>query len=784
VKTFIASAPRRRRPAHLAALSLLLAAGCQTGRQDLVDRRPDREIEVGPPPPGHVKIVGEPVPNWKPADMFAAPRAGNPLSWSPLGPRPILDEFWSGDDDASGRVVSIATHPTDPDVVYIASASGGIWKTTDGGLLWSPLTDELSILNHGAVALDPISPDTVYAGTGEYTTDSSGDGLFRSTDAGVTWEQIGTAPQVGGKISRIAVDPTDSQVIHVSGSRGYVRSIDGGDTWSLRLFGSASDLVVNPDNPDILYVGRYGDGIYRSINGGDTLVELTGGLPTSGLSRIILAIAASNPNSVYAAIINNSSGLLGLYKTVNGGDNWTKMVNTPDFPNPQGWYDACMTVDPADEDHLYAGGVFPSYAVAGVIESTDGAGSWTDITVGALGGQLHPDQQTMAFGPDGTLWVGNDGGIWKTVDQGQSWINTNATLTVTQNYNIALHPSDPAQLIGGTQDNGTVSRQSNVEEWPQILGGDGGFAAYDTELPTRRYVTYVGLSVYRLLGGNAAYISGPWGSDPVNFIAPLVMDPNNTHSLLGGTNRVWRTTNAHTLASWTAISTSAVSGGGTLNAIAVAVGASNTIYTGSSTGRVYFTSDAANWFDRSAGLPGGQVSDLFIDPTDPAVVYVSFHNLTGSRVLRSEDFGANWTNVTGDLPTNVGAHALAVDWRFDPPALYVGAGSGVYASLNGGANWIKDGTDLPNANVGDLAIDPVSKRIFVGTYGRGAWMAPLPLIPGDIDADDDVDFDDASALIAVLLDNPLDEDHISRCDLDMSGAADGADLAPFILTLL
>ncbi len=686
-------------------------------------------MSFGPPPPGYVRIRGEAVPGWKPEDMLPGARnARSGLAWSPLGPRPILSEYWSGNDDASGRVVSIAPHPTDPDIVYLASASGGIWKTTDGGDLWIPLTDELSSLNHGCVALDPSNPDTVYVGTGEYPTNTNGDGLFRSFDGGITWTRIATTGQVGTRCSRIIVDPTDPDIIHVTGNSGYIRSTDGGLSWSTMLFGSASDLALNPLNPSILYVGRRGDGVYQSTDGGTSLVRLGGGLPSSNVARILVSIAASNPDIVYTAIVDNGSHLRGLYKTTDGGAIWTLMGNTPDFPYPQGWYDVFLGVDPTDEDTLFAGGVFPSYAVAGVIRSTDGGANWTDISVDPFGGQLHPDQHAVAFGPTGALWVGNDGGIWRSDNGGQSWQNKNATLTLTQNYNIALHPTDPDLMMGGTQDNGTVGRDFGTDDWPQIIGGDGGFLAYDSDSPTRRYTTYVRLSVYRFVGGGAQNITGPWDSDSVAFIAPLVMDPNDPHILLGGTNRIWRTTNAHTGANWTAISSSIVSSGGVMNAIAVATGDSDIIYTGSSGGTVYVTTDGSSWVNRSAGLPGGgQISDISIDPENPATAYVAFHRTSGTRVVRTDDFGENWDSVTGNMPSGISARALAVDWRMSPPGLYAGSGVGVYSSNDGGVSWEKDGTDLPNVNIGDLVIDPVQDTITAGTYGRGVWRAQLPV---------------------------------------------------------
>lgn len=723
-------------------IALFLISGCQ-----MTSLRNDHGMKFGPAPPGYERIVGEPVPGWTPQDMMGGNRqAGDPLmQWDVIGPKPILDEFWSGNDDASGRVVSIATHPTNPDIVYIASASGGMWKTTDGGATWVPKTDELSILNHGHVALDPSNPETVYLGTGEYTMLSSGDGLFRSTDGGTTFTRIGTTAEVGNQCSKIKIDPTNSDIIHLTGRGGYVRSVDGGANWETPLTGSCSDLALNPNDPSIVYVARHGTGVYKSTDGGASFTQLTNGLPSSGVNRIVMAMADSNPSVLYVAIINGSSGLLGMYKTTDAGASWTQLTNTPNFPSPQGWYDCFVGVDPTDEDAVYAGGVFPTYAVAGVIRTTNGGASWTDITIGGNGVQLHPDQHAIGFGPDGEMWIGNDGGVWSSVDGGQTWLNHNNQLTVTQNYSIAVHPNNPALVTGGTQDNGTVGRDLGTDQWPQVLGGDGGFLAYDFDSPTRRYTTYVYLTVYRIsAGGSATNISGPWSGDPKNFIAPLVMDPSDSRTLLGGTNRVWRTTSASTSATWTAISTSSVSGGGRLNAIAVGpdtASPSNNIYTGSTNGRVFFTSNGSTWSDRSSGLPGSGVSDIMVSPVDEADAYVSFFRSTGGRVYKTTNTGMSWINVTGSLPTGVTPRAMAIDWEFNPPGIYVGSGAGVYVSLDNGVTWTKDGADLPNVNIGDLFIDFERAEITAGTFGRGAWRSPLARPPScffDDDCDDNL----------------------------------------------
>ncbi|MCC6428635.1 MAG: hypothetical protein IT435_17675 [Phycisphaerales bacterium] len=649
------------------------------------------------------------------------------MSWSPIGPRPITGESNSGKGNASGRVISIAPHPTDANICYISSASGGVWKTTNGGTNWTPLTDELPTTNGGAITLDPADPDTIYYGTGEWQQQSQGDGVYRSTDAGATWVQIATVAQTGDQISGIAVAPGNSSLIYVTSRSGFHRSLDGGATWNTKLNGNATALVTHPTNGAIVYIGfafpTNPSGIYKSNDSGDSFTAAT-----LANSRVVMDISKSNPNVLYAAFIGGND-LIGLVKTINAGANWTQIA-APNFCWPQCSYDAYVAVDPNDSSSntVYCGGVDP-YAITGVIKTTNGGASWTEISTG--GDKLHPDHHAMAFGPGGIIWEGNDGGVSKSTNAGTSWINCNADFQISQIYNIVQHPTSPQRFLGGTQDNGTPERIAANNSWPQLRAGDGGFSVFDFADSTVRYTTYPRLLIFRFNGGIETEITGAWKkADPVNFTAPMVGDPNAATTLVGGTNRVWRTVDADAAKpTWNAISTNAVGAGGTLNSIAIAKTDSNTIYTGSSTGKVFVTNDLSNWNNRSAGLPTGNIGDIVISPTDPATAFVTFWDvMTGGRIFKTTNSGVNWTNITGTLPNGVGAQALAIDWAWPAvPGMYVGTGAGVYVSLDGGQNWIKDGPDLPNVNINDLFIDPALRTIVAGTYGRGAWRSNLPV---------------------------------------------------------
>lgn len=707
--------------------------------------------EMGPPPPGYWRILGNEVPNWTPEMMHQ--RDGGPYAWTSIGPKPITNEFWSGEGDASGRVVSIAPHPLDPNTVYIASASGGIWKTTDAGATWLPLTDELASLAHGAVAVSLSNPDIVIAGTGEYTTRSQGGGIFRSVDAGASWERIGATLTVGSAFSGIAIHPTNPDIIHITTSLGYRRTVNGGLSWQAATTGlssgACSSLVMDPFDPDTIYVAKHNVGIFKSVDGGVTMTQQLNGLPLSGITRIVMATCASDSKVLYAAFIDEGAGLQGLYRTTNGGLSWTKLGNTPNFPLPQGWYNVFVGVSPNDPNTVYCGGVHP-YAVAGIIKSTDGGGTWTDITRNA-----HPDQHAIAFGPTGTIWVGNDGGVFKSDDEAATWLNCNSTLTITQHYNLAPNPNDLFQILGGTQDNGTPMRVDGSLAWPQVIAGDGGPAAFDFLDSTRFYTTYVYLTITRFTSSDARDITGPWGgaSDPqetVNFIAPLVMDPNNPQTLLGGTYRPWRTQNAGaTFPQWGVISNFKFDSTDALNTIAVAKGNSNVIYCGSSGGNVYVTTDGGATWDRYSRedvdpefsvpeFPAEGVTDIMIDPrdTDGSTAYISFIASSGPRIFKTTNYGervsatqAGWASVTGALATGARINCIAADWfpTSGPVVLFAGSGAGVYSSTDDGAVWTKDGPELPNVNCQDLFVDSRTgiRTVTAATYGRGMWQAPL-----------------------------------------------------------
>ncbi|MBI4409928.1 MAG: Ig-like domain-containing protein [Gemmatimonadetes bacterium] len=662
-------------------------------------------------------------------------------AWTPLGPGAIPISLGS-----AGRLTAIAVHPTNSNIVFVGGAQGGVWKTTDGGATWTPLTDGECSLAMGALAIDPLNPSVVYAGTGEqhFSGDSYyGCGLLRSTDGGTTWTRLGASvfdlPSGGAKISRIVIDSstaggTATTTLYVASDFGLYKSTDGGATWTQVQAGIATDLVMDPTNRLVLYAalgnpfGGSGNGVYKTTDAGLTWTQLSVGFPASNVGRINLALARSAPAVLHAAVqdafdgVGSDGGFLGLWKTTDGGASWSQAPASGASCAPQCWYDMFVAVHPNDPNTVYFGGV-------SLFKSTDGGNSFPSILNG-----IHVDQHAWAFDPQNPdiVFAGNDGGIYRSADAGASWTSLNNNLAITQFYaGISLHPTDTATILGGTQDNGTL-QYAGVPTWQHVLGGDGGFTGIDFLDPTVSYAEtqwtppcgFCGprrrqppLASFQLV------LNGIDTSDRGLFIPPLVMSPTKPQRLYFGTFRLYRTDNRGD--AWAAISPDLTQGGGRISAIAEAPSDSLTIYVGTSNGLVQVTSDGGgSWTRITTNLPTRFVTAIALHPVDADVAYVTFSGFGSAHVFKTTDRGASWQSISGDLPdvpVNAFAHVSA--------ELYVGTDLGVFRSMDGGASWTPFNDGMPNVAVFDLVYRPSLGTLVAATHGRGMFRTSVALAP-------------------------------------------------------
>jgi photosystem II stability/assembly factor-like uncharacterized protein len=675
-------------------------------------------------------------------------------SWTPAGPYNI-----------GGRVTALAVVPGGA-TVFLGSANGGVFKSLDGGVNWTAVFNRDYGFSIGALALDPSDPDVVYCGTGEANSavdTYDGAGLYRSTDGGTTWAGLGLVET--RRIGRVAVDPSNPDRIFVAAmgtqfstnpDRGLYRSEDGGQSWTKVLFVSDStgcaDVVINPANPETVYCSMWervrrptyrrafgpSCGIWRSTDSGTTWTRLLNGLPAPGdnVGRIGLAIAASQPSTVYAQIISGASGGytgLGLYRTTDGGASWTRrdVSGFTGIFGGFGWYFGELGVDPTNPNRVFAMGV-------DMVRSTDGGANFSSVLGGA-----HVDQHAIWIDPSNPdrIYLGNDGGFYSTATGAGPWFKA-VTLDITQFYAANIDPANPARLIGGTQDNNTMITSGSPSGWTQILGGDGFHCVIDPVFPNTILAEYQfgsgGSGPLRTTNGGGGW-SAPSGiitTDRFNWSTPIVMNPLNRHVVLTGSHRVYRSTN-------NGVSYSPISGDltqnlpsqlvySTLTTLDICPSDTSLYYAGSDDGKVWRSTNRGGiWTDISAGLPVRWVTRVVGDPVDPMKVYVTLSGFGldehEPHVYRSTDRGTTWTPVSGNLP-DVPVNDVVVD-PLDTNRLYVATDTGVWWTSDGGSLWVPLGQGLPFTAVFDLNLHAPSRTLVAATHGRSQWKLDLDEMP-------------------------------------------------------
>jgi photosystem II stability/assembly factor-like uncharacterized protein len=731
------------------------------------------------------KAIDAGAPGWDGLTGFGLDPTGGPppaiplssSSWTLIGPAPVNGGQVGGGGAVSGRVAGLAADPSNANILYMAAAGGGVWKTTDAGVTWTPLTDGQSTLFMGAIAVAKSNSSVIYAGTGEDTNSGLsfyGRGVLKSTDGGASWTLLTN----GGKfdrqtISKIAIDPGDANTVYVAmassgingttGNSGVWKSTDGGSTWTNTTTGISnvtgsndfSDIIIDPSSTSTLYCaigdvnGSTANGVYKSTNGGTSwsaagnFTSLDNG---TGLGNIKLAIAASSSSTLYAFASDASSNQDFVGKTTDGGTTWSKVSPSLDIFNGQGFYDVVVAVSPSDANTAFIGGAFNGTDSNGnftnqVLETTNGGTNWTDITIGADGNGVHPDHHAMTFDANGKLLDGNDGGVWRldtATTSNIKWTDLNGNLSTLQFIGIGMHPTDQNTVYGGTQDNGT-NKFTGALPWKHVQDGDGGFVAVDFTNPNTVYHTFFRVSgstsfIERSDDGGATWTdisSGVNSNDNSEFYPPYVMDPSNSSRLVLGTDHVYETTDKG--ATWTAVGTPGTGGfnasGDTVTAVAVAKSAPGTIYVAAGSANIFVTTnDGSSWTQRNIPNISDHIQTLVVDPSNSQVVYAIRDQFGQGKVFKSTDGGASWTDVSGNLP-DLPAYGFALDPAHN--AWYVGTDNGVFVSTNGGTSWAPFGTGLPNVQARFLQFDPALNVLAAGTHGRSVWeISTVPILGG------------------------------------------------------
>ncbi len=683
---------------------------------------------------------------------------------------------------ASGRVSDLAVHPQDGHTWYVAVASGGVWKTTDHGISWTPIFDDQGSYSIGVVTLDPNDPLTVWVGTGENNSQRSvgyGDGVYRSRDGGASWENVGLVESE--HVGRIAVDPRDSNRVFVAaqgplwrsgGDRGLYRTTDGGKTWKRVLHVSddtgVTDLVFDPRDPDVLYAAAYQrrrhvwtlinggpeSGLWKSTDGGDTWRELESGLPKVDLGRIGLAISPVDPDVVYA-IVEAAQGEGGFFRSTDRGESWEKRS---DHVSASPQYYQELFADPRDRDRVYSMSTFGQV-------SEDGGETWSRVGSDAR----HVDDHALWIDPADTdhLLIGCDGGVYESFDRGTSWRFFD-NLPVTQFYTVSVDDAEPFyNLYGGTQDNNTIGGPSRTvsghglmnRDFFVTLSGDGFKSQADPTDPDIIYSQYQygGLVRYDHKSGEILDIQPqPEPGEPPlrwNWASALLLSPHSPTRLYFGAQRLYRSDDRGD--TWRSVSgdltrdmdrnvlpvmgrvwsvdavakNASTSFYGTIVSLAESPLVEGLLYTGSDDGLVQVSEDGGSaWreIDKVPGVPEmSYVSDLAASLHDPDTVFAAFDNHKRGDfepyLAKSTDRGRTWTSIAGDLPERGTVYAVVED-HVDPDLLFAGTEFGLFFTTDGGGRWLELTGGMPTIAVYDLDVQRRESDLAVGSFGRGFFV--------------------------------------------------------------
>lgn len=673
--------------------------------------------------------------------------------------------------------------------MYVAVATGGIWKTTNAGLTWTPVSDSIGVSSIGAVAAAPSNGDVVWVGSGESNnmrSSSWGVGVFKSTDGGKTWSK----PMLPASqhIGRIVIDPRDPHVVYVAatgplwapgGERGLFKTTDGGATWTntkqLSEHTGFTDVVMDPNNPDVLYAASYQrerraygflpsgpeSGIWKTTDAGTSWTRLTKGLPEGDLGRIGLATCRSRPNTVYATVHAKGTAN-GLYRSDDAGATWRQT----DRANGTPWYYSQVRCDPTDAEHVIKLGV-------GSTESYDGGKTWRPY---AAGGGVHSDHHALWINPEDPEHhvLGNDGGVDITYDRGKTWYNVE-NIVGAQFYAISVDDQWPFyRVYGGLQDNQTWGGPNRTRnsfgptnaDWVRMAGGDGFFNVTDRFDPTIVYAESQngGIVRYHAKTGQTKGIKPPQRDGErhrYNWSAPIVPSRHAAGTVYFAANHVFKSADRGD--SWKTISADltrnlnrnqlpmrgsvpprdalglheGTAAFGNISAMSESPRRAGVLAVGTDDGVVAVTQNDGRTWNRVASFPGvpdtTYVSGVQLSTHAEGTVYATFdgHRSNDMKpyVYRSTDYGRTWTSITGDLPA-LGPVQVVREHHRQPNLLFVGTEFGVYATVDGGSTWMPLRSGMPaGVPVWDLQIQERWNDLVVGTHGRGVYilddLAPL-----------------------------------------------------------
>jgi Bacterial Ig domain/Secretion system C-terminal sorting domain len=644
-----------------------------------------------------------------------ATRAG--AAWSLVGP------LSTPSGGGNGRINAVRPHPSIAGTLFACAPAGGLFKSTNNGSSWTPISDAIAVLGATDVAFDPSNPNIMYLATGDGEAgDAFSTGIYKSTDGGNTWAQTGFTRNLSDKktISKILVNPNDNSIL-IGGGIGIYRSTNGGATWTLITASAVKDLEFKPNDPTVVYAGGYGSTpLLRSTNSGVSFTAAGTGIPTTNWQRTAIAVTALDPTYVYALVSNSTDdGFRGVYLSTDGGTTFTSKSTTPNIlgweasspaAGGQGWYDLSIAVDPSVKTTIFVGGV-------NIWKSTTSGTSWTCIGhwSGTGAPYVHADIHDLTF-IGTTLYAGNDGGIF-TISGGTVWTDRSSNLPISQLYSVGISETNASLYISGHQDNGT-NLTTNASTWAEVDGGDGMICFIDRTNNSRMFSEIYNGDLSRSTNGGTTWSSiytvtgGAW-------VTPWLQDPVTANTLYAGGTNVVKSINGGT--NWTTISSFSI---GELIALDVSKSNPTNIIAASATDLMKTTNGGTAWTNITGTLPAATASILsaYFDPNNANKIYVGLASYSGQSVYYSANGGTTWTNLSAGLPA-VPATCFAM--QANNGDLYCGTDMGVYLLTAGSTTWTDYTSGMPGIPIREMKIRASTGTLVAATFARGIWQTPV-----------------------------------------------------------
>lgn len=656
---------------------------------------------------------------WNQKQNQKAQRSGNqnrslPISnWSPIGPFTHINTgSWSS---GQGRVNFVYVDPTNANTLYIGAPAGGIWKSTNNGSTWIPLSDQLPQIGVSGIVVDHTNPNVIYIATGDKDAkDTYSIGVLKSTDGGTTWNTTGlTFTNTNTLAGDIIMNPNNPNMLWVATNVGLYRTLNGGATWTNEQTGDFSQgaIRVKPDDSNTVYAVT-DTKFYRSTNAGDTFVEIMTELPASS-GRLLLDVTPANANYVYILSATTGNTFQGIYKSVNGGTNWSKTSGLTDvFESNQSWYDLAFAVSDTNAEEIYTGCLNVWKSVNGGAFVTK-VNNWSSPTAASY---THADIHFLRF-YGGKLYAGTDGGVYRSTNGGTNFTDLTAGLQISQFYKIAVSKQSADKMVGGLQDNGGHAYSSN--QWKNFYGADGMDTAIDPN-NSDKYYGFIqnGSSLY--MSSNAgntlgSSVGSPGGADG-NWVTPLMA--NAAGELFSGFAGLYKLVGS----AWVLQNTNSV-GTGNLEHIAIDPGNDNNMFVVNGTG-LYKSTDKGITFTLAYSATSN-ITSVCVHSSNSNIIYITTSG-TGGQTLKSTNGGTNFVSFSTGLPL-IGKNVIRHQGRNSLNPLYLGTSLGVYYRDDSMSQWEPFDSNLPNVSVTDLEINLEDSKLTAATYGRGIWQTAIPV---------------------------------------------------------